>query len=60
MKVRVWLKGQGKDKKVYEKTIEIKGLLTEPIYPMNVRDYLCRMGHFLWKDHTRIRYEKVD
>jgi len=56
MKVRVWLKGHEKETKV----IELKGNLTEPIYPMNIRDYLCRMGHFLWKDYKRIRYQKED
>jgi len=55
MKVRVWLKGHEDDAKV----IELKGHLTDPILPMNVRDYLCRTGFFSWKDYTRIKYRKL-
>jgi len=55
MKVKVWLKGHEDD----TKTIELKGLLTDPITPMNVRDYLCRTGFFSWNDYQRIRYRRI-
>lgn len=53
MKIRVWLKGHEED----SREIQLKGLLTDPITPMNVRDYLCRTGVYSWKDYQRIRYQ---
>ena len=51
--VWVWLKGKNKDReKVIIETIP-------PLSPMNVRDFCCRTGRFLWKDYTRIRYRRV-
>lgn len=55
MKVRVWLKGHRDEASVFD----MKGLITEPIFPMNVRDYLCRSGFFSWSDYKRIRYEMI-
>jgi len=53
MKIRVWLKGHEED----AREIKLRGLLTDPITPMNVRDYLCRTGIYSWKDYERIRYQ---
>lgn len=51
--VYVWLKGAPEDKfPVIIETIP-------PLTPMNVRDYCCRMGRFLWRDYTRIKYRRV-
>ena len=55
MKVRVWLKGHEDD----SREIKLRGLLMDPITPMNVRDYLCRTGFYSWKDYHRIRYERL-
>ena len=54
MKIRVWLKGHEKD----AREIRLRGLLTDPVTPMNVRDYLCRTGVYSWKDYQRIRYKR--
>lgn len=51
--VWVWLKGHAEDKK--KAIIET----IPPLFPMNVRDYCCRTGLFLWGDYTRIRYRRV-
>lgn len=51
--VWVWLKGHNSKK---------KNVIIEtppPLFPMNVRDFCCRTGLFLWKDYTRIRYRRV-
>lgn len=53
MRIRVWLKGHEED----ARELKLKGLLTDPITPMNVRDYLCRTGFYSWKDYQRIRYK---
>ena len=51
--VWVWLKGHAGDRvRVVIETIA-------PLTPMNVRDYCCRRGLFLWKDYTRIKYRRV-
>lgn len=55
MRIRVWLKGHEDD----SKELELKGILTEPIFPMNVKDYLCRTGVFSWGDYQRIRYRRL-
>jgi len=55
VKVRVWLKGHEED----AREIKLRGLLTDPVTPMNVRDYLCRTGFYSWKDYQRIRYQKL-
>ena len=55
MRIRVWLKGHEDD----SREIKLRGLLTDPITPMNVRDYLCRTGFYSWKDYGRIRYKKL-
>ncbi len=52
MKVRVWLKGHEDD----SREIKLRGLLMDPITPMNVRDYLCRTGIYSWADYQKIRY----
>jgi len=56
MKVKAWLKGHENEAQI----IELKGHLTEPIYPIKVKDYLCRMGQYFWKDYNRIRYERLN
>ena len=55
MKVRVWLKGHEED----ARELQLKGLITDPITPMNVKDYLCRTGVYSWKDYQRIRYQRL-
>jgi len=55
MKIRVWLKGR----EDFPREIKLRGLLTDPVTPMNVRDYLCRTGFYSWKDYQRIRYQKL-
>ena len=55
MKIRVWLKGR----EDFPREIKLRGLLTDPVTPMNVRDYLCRTGFYSWKDYQRIRYQRL-
>lgn len=55
MKIRVWLKGHEED----AREIKLRGLLTDPVTPMNVMDYLCRTGFYSWKDYQRIRFQKL-
>lgn len=55
MRVRVWLKGH--EDQSFE--MDLKGLITEPLFPINVKDYLCRMGFFSWADYNRIKYKVV-
>ena len=55
MKIRVWLEGHEDD----ARDIKLRGLLTDPITPMRVKDYLCRTGIYSWADYQRIRYKKL-
>ena len=55
MKIRVWLKGHEDN----AREIKLRGLLTDPVTPMRVRDYLCRTGFYSWKDYQRIRYQRL-
>jgi len=55
MKIRVWLKGHEED----AREIKLRGLLADPVTPINVKDYLCRTGFYSWKDYQRIRYQKL-
>lgn len=51
--VWVWLKGHAEDR------VAVIIETVPPLTPMNVRDYCCRTGRFLWSDYTRIRYRRV-
>lgn len=51
--VWVWLKDHEEEK------IQVIIETLPPLTPMNVRDFCCRTGKFLWKDYQRIRYRRV-
>lgn len=51
--VWVWLKNHEEDRK--KVIIEAR----PPLGPMNVRDFCCRTGVFLYADYQRIRYRRV-
>lgn len=51
--VWVWIKGKKEDQ------VNVIIETDPPLTPMNVRDFCCRTGVFLWADYTRIRYRRV-
>ena len=51
--VKVWIEGE--EEKAGSVTVEA----VPPLTPMNVKDWVCSIGIFRWREYDRIRFRRM-